>query len=186
VKLHPDAGYWNRGVANVPDMTGAKHLLDCRDLIAILDAVGVNRPLPRVLDVGCGTGRAFDVSDGNYVGADIAQAMVDYCTARGRAAMVIGGPDDLPPGPFANILCISVFTHMDRKERRAYLAAFATRGAALLADIIKGDGSGSVAAWTARPEEFEQDLRDYGFAFRAPADFKWDSHVHSYYYAERV
>ena len=53
---HPHTAYWDRGVRNVPDMTGAKHLLDGRDLYAVCQALDIDLPLPNVLDVGCGPG----------------------------------------------------------------------------------------------------------------------------------
>lgn len=180
--MHKDASYWDRGWRNVPDMTGARHLLDAPDLKEVLGSFGIPLPLKNVLDVGCGTGRASQLCDG-YLGTDIAQSAIDYCAKKKIPAVLMTGPDDLPSGPFDVILCISVFTHVDRAERRSYLDAFAARVDVLVVDIIKGDGSGNVAAWTAVPEEFEQDMRDCGFEFASPADYRWDDHVHSYYVA---
>ena len=52
--LHPYASYWDRGESNVPDMTGAKHLLDGRDLEAVFRALGIESDraiLAHIVDV---------------------------------------------------------------------------------------------------------------------------------------
>jgi len=183
--LHVDAAYWDRGWRNVPDMTGARRLLDAPDLREIAAALVIELPLRDVLDVGCGTGRAAQVCT-SYVGTDIAPSAIEYCERKKIPAMLMTGSHDLPPGQFQTVLCISVFTHMGRDERRAYLAAFARKADELIADIIIGDGTGDVAVWTAVREEFEADLREAGYVHSHPVDFQWDDHVHSYCFAEQV
>lgn len=180
--MHPDAPYWDRGVANVPDMTGARHLLDARDLKTICEGFGLTIPLPNVLDIGCGTGRLARLCAG-YHGVDIAPSAVDYCRARGIQADVISGPGDLPAGPFDLVTAISVCTHINREDRQALLIAIRARTTRVLVDIIPGDGSGDVSVWTAVPEEFEADLRAAGFDVIDVVNYQWDMHVHRYAYA---
>lgn len=182
---HPHTGYWNRGVRNVPDMTGAKHLLDARDLRRVLTALGVDVPLQgRVLDVGCGTGRLAQLCAGEYVGVDIAPDAVDYCKNLGLDATVISGPTFWFPAVDL-IACISVFTHMAREERRAYLETFAEIAPRAVVDIIPGDGSGDVARWTADPALFVLDVVAAGFSVSRVTDAQWDVTTHRYYLIER-
>lgn len=190
--LHPDAAYWDKGVRNVPDMTGAKHLLDARDLRAVCGALGLTLPLGSVVDVGCGTGRLSQLC-ANYWGFDVAPSAVEYCHARGITATLITGPDFHVSGPVDLIACISVFTHIDRAERQRYLSAFRRLHVGrpswhlaprLLVDIIPGNGSGNVALWTADPAEFEADLAAAGYTGAKSVDQAWDQHIHRYYYAE--
>ncbi len=184
---HPDTPYWDRGASNVPDMTGARHLLDGRDLVAVFAALGLSVPLTgSVVDIGCGTGRLAQLCRDGYWGFDIAPAAVEYCRARGLTAQLITGPGfhvkraDL-------IACISVFTHMSRDERVAYLESFAAMPATdIVVDIIPGDGTGNVAVWTAVPAEFEADAKAAGFAIAAVTDHQWDDHRHRYYRLRRA
>jgi hypothetical protein len=59
----------------------------------------------------------------------------------------------------------------------------------LLVDIIPGDGSGDVARWTARPDEFEADLAAAGWCAILTATAAWENpagsppaQTHRYYY----
>lgn len=84
------------------------------------------------------------------------------------------------------VVCLSVFTHIDRDERRAYLQAFAARAPRLLVDIIPGDGAGGVALWTAQVVEFEADLHDAGFDVQGVYERRCPSGpTHRYYLALR-
>jgi SAM-dependent methyltransferase len=183
--LHPFASYWDKGVANVPDMTGAKHLLDGRDLVAVFKSLHMPERLLNVLDVGCGTGRMAQFCDDDYYGMDIAPSMVEYCRSKGIAAGMMAGAFDLTPIRADWVTCISVFTHIDQAERQAYLAAFWLVAENVLVDIIPGDGSGNVAVWTAIPHQFEEDCQNAGFSIVAHADHQWDMHTHRYYRLRR-
>lgn len=184
---HPAAAYWDRGTRNVPDMTGARHVLDAADLRLVCARLDIALPLRGdVLDVGCGTGRLAQICEpGHYYGFDIAPSAVAYCRTFGLFAQVMRGPDDLPDAGFGWTTCVSVFTHMDRAERQAYLAAFARISPELLVDIIPGDGSGDVAYWTADAPTFEADLAAAGYAIVARTDHSWDDAPHRFYHARR-
>lgn len=187
--LHPYAAYWDQGVMNVPDMTGAKHLLDGRDLQSVFASLGMPARLSNVLDVGCGTGRMAQFCDG-YTGVDIAPSMVNYCRNSGIEASVIAGPQDLDGGGiglgFEWVTCISVFTHIPRAERLMYLNEFYRIAENVLVDIIAGDGAGDVALWTAAPDSFEEDCQAVGFQVVGVVNHQWDLHVHRYYRLQRV
>ena len=188
MKSHWSEHYWDRGVRNVPDMTGARAVMDASDLKTLCAEFGITLPMKIVLDVGCGTGRASQLCDG-YVGVDVSPSMVQYSQAKGLTASLISGHEDLPTGPFDLILCISVFTHIPREERIQYLQEFAKRSNRLLVDIIPGDGKGSVALWTADPAAFAADLLASGWIYGKAVDQCWDAAPvktqHQYYYCWR-
>lgn len=184
--LHPYALYWDRGVQNVPDMTGAKRLLDARDLMSVCGALGFDVPIKgMVCDIGCGTGRMAQLCEG-YHGFDIAQSAVAYCLGKGIEATLITGPAFFAPRTYDLVSAISVFTHIDRAERQQYLQTMARLSANVLVDIIPGDGTGEVALWTADPAEFEADVRAAGFVVVGSVDHQWDLHLHRYYRLRRV
>lgn len=183
---HEYTPYWDRGWRNVPDMTGAKAMLDGCDIVDLSKSLGFSLPLKNVLDVGCGTGRLAQHADG-YLGCDIAPSAVEYCERKGIKAIVISGPDDMsttePEPPYDWITCISVFTHIDILEREIYLERFRALGHNLLVDIIPGDGSGDVARWTADPAYFQQQVLDTGWEIKAVAERFWPGdNIHRYYY----
>lgn len=185
--MHPYAAYWDKGVANVPDMTGAKHLLDARDLKAIFAQVDLPVPFVGTLvDVGCGTGRMAQLcaDASQYVGLDISPSMVEYCRQAGLTAHLMDGA---PWSVFdvKLITCISVFTHIGRAERVKYLLAFRRAAPKVLVDIIPGDGSGHVALWTAKPDEFVSDVERSGFRVAGDVTQAWDMHTHRYFLLER-
>jgi SAM-dependent methyltransferase len=184
--------YWDRGVRNVPDMTGAANLMDGADLVRICADRGIDLPLPNVLDVGCGTGRIAQHCSG-YLGVDIAPSAIAYCAEQGLDARVIDGPLSLPHLRFEWITCLSVFTHIEPDERFDYLEAFASRARFVLVDIIPGaEEGGSVALWTVPPSNFQADLGAAGFAIHGWAEYRWpggrhhEGHTHRYYHVEVV
>lgn len=201
--------YWDRGVAAVPMMTGAATLMRGEDILEHAERLGLSLPLTNVLDVGCGTGRVAAFCSG-YLGVDIAPSAIGWCQAHGVPATLIEGPADLPQTfhdldrcadcqrldflqqmaqarpTFDWVVCLSVFTHIDRDERCAYLTAFAARAPRLLVDIIPGDGSGGVALWTAQVTEFEADLHASGFDVQGVYERLCPSGpTHRYYLAHR-
>lgn len=188
--MHPAAGYWDKGVRNVPDMTGAAGLLDGADLKCITEDMGIALPLKNVLDVGCGTGRIAFFCDG-YLGVDIAQSAIDYCELHDIKARLIDGPMDLPHLRFDWITCFSVFTHIDADERNDYLEAFAKRSKHVLVDIIPGETeSGGVELHRVPSAVFEAELGSLGFAIRGVHEYKWPDgrhhfgNQHRYYHLE--
>lgn len=184
--MNPAAAYWERGLASVPHVTGAARLLDAHDVPELAAALGFGLPFGRVLDVGCGTGRiATHCRD--YVGVDISRDAVAYCRRAGLKALVIEDERDLSQrflDPFDLVACLSVFTHIDATARRRYLACFAKLAPQLLVDIIPGDGSGGVPAWTAIPSEFERQVEASGYRIRATTDRTETDWTHRYYWAE--
>ena len=212
--MNQRAAYWNQGVAQVPTMTGAASLMDGSDICAHATALGFTLPFASVLDVGCGTGRLAqfvtcypESGRPKYIGCDIARDAVTYCRQLGLEAFEITGPSNLPqslhpieldgvqcwwlfPGEerrvFEWITCLSVFTHIPRSERKAYLREFTTRAPNLLVDIIPGDGSGDVAMWTADVPGFEADLDETGWRVMAQHDRPCPSGpTHRFYRCER-
>lgn len=180
--MNKDAPYWERGVSQVPFVTGASKLLDARDMKELADALHFKLPLGSVLDVGCGTGRIAKHCE-RYHGVDISRDAVHYCQQHGLAADVIEGPDSLIGyEPVDVITCMSVFTHISDGDRALYLAAFAPIALWLLVDIIPGTGGGDVAAWTAKPEEFVEQLKAFGFKVDAVYEKAEDGFRHRYYW----
>lgn len=180
---HLYASYWDRGTANVPDMTGARDLLDARDLVEVCGRLGITLPLVNVLDIGCGTGRLAQIAEG-YVGCDIALSAVDYCAEKELDARLIDKPGDIS-GAFGWVTCISVFTHIDRDERIDYLRWFARLAPDALVDIIHGDGGGSVQVWTADDATFRADVLACGFEIVAVTDLTWGDTSHRYFRLRR-
>jgi SAM-dependent methyltransferase len=188
VLMSDTVAYWDRGLSAVPWVTGASTLMDGHDIVSLCDECGIALPLPRVLDVGCGSGRLAQHATG-YVGCDIAPSAVEFCLRRGFEAHEIDSPDGLEDlvqaaSPFELVTALSVFTHIDREERRAYLRVFRQAAGRLLVDIIPGDGSGDVAMWTAVESEFRADLQAAGYDIWHVADrISPTGLTHRYFYA---
>lgn len=185
---HPYAAYWDRGETNVPDMTGAKYLLEANDQRAVFTALGFTLPLQGwVIDIGCGTGRLSQLCANlqQYIGFDIAPSAIEYCKRRGIDAHLITGPR-VSVSRCDLLTCVSVCTHISRDERREYLTAFAEYAREIVVDIVPGDGSGGVELWTAVPEDFEADIAAAGYTIQAKCDHQWDWDMHRYYRAVRA
>jgi SAM-dependent methyltransferase len=178
--MNADVLYWDRGIDAVPVMTGAATVLDASEIAAVCGRLWLEFPLPNVLDVGCGTGRFAKLCNG-YVGVDIAPSAVAYCQREGLTASTISGPDDLPAGPFGLIACLSVFTHINRDARRAYLRAFAERADRVLVDVIHGTEGGDVTMWRADLAGFRADIAEAGFRVHASTQGVGIGALHTYY-----
>jgi SAM-dependent methyltransferase len=170
---HVHADYWSRGLFEVPTVTGAAAVMDCRDLLPVLAEFGVPVPVRgSVLDIGCGSGRMAAHCAGAYVGLDISPDCVEYCRRSGLEAHLIGQDDiaAIRTGRFDWLFCFSVFTHMGREERLLYLRELPRLGSQLVADIIPGTGAGDVALWTADEAEFRRDAETQGWDILASTD----------------
>jgi SAM-dependent methyltransferase len=182
-KLHRDAAYWDCGVSRVPRRTGAATLMEASDIISLCDELGIELPLPSLLDVGCGTGRASGVcADARrYLGLDITPSCVAFCHEHGIPAVLIRGASDVVYAGAEWTFALSLFTHMDRRERRAYLQHFYSPH--ILVDIIPGNGSGDVALWTANEAGFRRDLAAADYAVHRQADrIGPDGALHRYFW----
>lgn len=186
--MHPSAAYWDKGIRNVPDMTGARLVLDGRDMREVMTRLGIDIPVGSLLDYGCGTGRLAQLAQ-SYMGLDIAPSAIDYCLSKGLSARLIEGPGDIPALTYDLIACISVCTHIDADERAQLLWAFGERCRHLLVDIIPGDGGGDIALWTADTAQFEELLTDCGWTVEGWTEYPWDASLqltlHRYYRCSR-
>jgi SAM-dependent methyltransferase len=113
-----------------------------------LDVVG-SYENPRVLDVGCGSGRigelVLDAGAGDYIGVDFAETMLDLARARldrfgDRVTLIQGDFRDVElEGPFDVILALGLFDYIADPE------SFARR----MRDVASPGGSvvGSFPRW---------------------------------------
>jgi SAM-dependent methyltransferase len=105
---------------------------------------------PRVLDVGCGSGRigefALDAGASRYVGIDFSEPMIELASARLerfglRAELIIGDFLEVPiDGPFDVVLALGLFDYLPEPHR------FSRRMFELCAD--GGCLVGSFPAWS--------------------------------------
>lgn len=176
--------YWRSSVEDVPHLTGAASVMDLSDLNPVFETMGIPFSRLDVLDVGCGTGRLASIC-GSWVGCDINPAAVEYCRNRGLACFEIDGPDDLPVGDFDITVALSVFTHISREDRRAYMRAFNTEW--VLADVIEGEEGGTPGVWRANVDDFLADSKKEGYAWGVSATNTAPSReVHRYYLFNKV
>jgi SAM-dependent methyltransferase len=183
--VNPAARYWDHGVASVPQMTGAAHVMDASDIPSLARDLGFELPMGEVLDVGCGSGRIARHCT-KYVGADISQDAIAFCRGNGLDALLIDGPQSLPArSDFDMVTCLSVFTHIDEPERAAYLRKFRHLAEWLLVDVIPGDGTGGIPFWTASLGRFGLLLRAEGYEVMSETERKARAgdYVHHYYFA---
>lgn len=175
--------FWDVPVEQVPQKTGAATVMDCADIQDVLDNLRVSLDDKLVVDVGCGTGRLHRLC-GEYVGYDVAPNMVLYAAIGGLNVRLIDGPQDVhAKGDI--VCCLSVFTHLPRDERRAYLEKFRTLAPTLLVDILPdGEESGGIPAWFTPSSSFERDLIAAGFEnFDSYSRESPDAALHRYYLA---
>lgn len=183
--------FWDVPVEQVPAKTGAAPVMDCSDIQDVLTNLDVTLAGKQVVDVGCGTGRMGKLCDpGRYLGFDIAPGMVKHARLKHWPAFLLDGPAHLAtvmPSGVDIILCLSVFTHLPRAERQAYLAAFAVNEVEeLLVDILDGEEGGSIAVWFADRDDFEADLAAAGFTeFDSYKRGSPDGAGHLYYHARK-
>lgn len=178
------AAFWNVEPHEAPHKTGAASVMDLADIRDVLDHFDLDMSNRRVVDVGCGTGRLAQVC-GDYYGYDVAAGMVAYAKQNGVRAALIGDLEDCQGADI--VCCLSVFTHIPRFERQAYLARFAQLADLVLVDILPGAEEGSIPAWYADEAGFERDLVDAGFGdFDAYARVSPDGATHRYYLARKA
>lgn len=177
------AEYWDVPVEQVPEKTGAATVMGLEDIREVLDHFRLDLSDKRVADIGCGTGRLAQVC-GEYWGFDIAPGMVAYGQAAGLNVAPLEALASLASVDV--VCCLSVFTHITRADRQAYLARFARLAPMVLVDILPGADGGDVAATFSDPRLFESDLADAGFGdFDTYRRTSPDGALHSYYLAWR-
>ncbi len=171
--------YWTTSQDNVFYLTGAVNATGVEDIQEVLDGFDVS--LTDVIDVGCGTGRISKLCK-IYRGFDISPSQVEYAKSKGLNAELLDGPESLKGLKADWVLCLSVFTHISRDDRQAYLDVFKTIAPNLLVDILPGAEGGSVPAWYANQEDFESDLQGAGYRYSSLV--RYPGHYHRYYLAE--
>jgi SAM-dependent methyltransferase len=165
-----NAGFWNRGIDQVERMTGlgtapTPDALAGADIREVCRRLGILLPVPRLLDVGCGTGRLRPMADA-YLGVDISESAIAYCVARDVPVLLVDGPDDLTrfgPDEFDWVWACSVFTHIGRDEQQRYLGQFVQIAPRLLVDILPGDSGRGPARWGTDEATFRLDLVAAGY-----------------------
>src|SRR5215217_5442547 len=77
----------------------------------------LNKPNPKILDVGCGTGANLKMlaAHGSAEGVDISPQAIDFCRERGLDAVRLGAAEDLPyeNGVFDLVTALDVVEHLD-------------------------------------------------------------------------
>lgn len=91
------------------------------------------RPKDKLLDLGCGNGRLFELTQGkdvSYTGVDISQALISIAEAKYPAAhFLLIDPLKLPfpNGSFDVIFCLAVYHHLPGQEMRRQFLSEAKR-----------------------------------------------------------
>lgn len=178
--------FWTVPAEKVAEKTGAVNADGVSDLVEVLAALNADLSRQKVIDVGCGTGRLATLC-GEYVGLDVAPSQVEFARAAGLEAELIDGPGDLAgfESDADTVCCFSVFTHVPRSERQAYLREFRLLAARTVADVLPAEtDGGGISAWYADTSAFESDLVDAGFEnFDSYDRTSGDGHLHRYYLA---
>jgi len=174
--------FWTVPQEDVFYKTGAVNAVGVTDIQEVVDGLGLDLSTSDVIDVGCGTGRISALC-GEYRGYDIAPSQVEYARSTGLQAELIDGPESLQGLTAGIVLCLSVFTHISRGDRQAYLDVFRSIAPRLLVDILPGAEGGGIPAWYADVEQFEFDLRAAGYEIQS-SFVRYPGHHHRYFYAE--
>lgn len=184
--------YWQNlagsvGVAKATGLGGGvEYVADVEAALATLDFTLSGR----VLDIGCGTGRLAELAT-DYTGVDIAPAMVEYATSKGRNAALITGPESLADYPsFDRICMLSVFTHVPRDVRQAYLRVIAdhltTDGEAMVTVFLGAEGGG-IGFTVSDASAFSSDMAAVGLRVIKQFESNYDgTGAHTVYRMGRV
>jgi hypothetical protein len=81
------------------------------------------------------------------------------------------------------VVCLSVFTHIPRVLRQAYLEWFLGVAPRLLVDILPGEEGGNIGAWYADPDDFAVDMAWAGWAIDGEFDRHAETGYHHRYYS---
>lgn len=163
--------------------TGAADVMDLRDIRPVLAHFAINLHNMKVADVGCGTGRLSQTCR-DYYGYDISPSMVAYAKQNGVRAALVGDLADLTGADI--VCCLSVFTHIHRADRQAYLARFRQLAPQLLVDILPGAEGGHPGVWYADRDNFEHDLESVGYTIVGSyPQTSPDGANHLYYHARQ-
>jgi ubiquinone/menaquinone biosynthesis C-methylase UbiE len=77
----------------------------------------LNKPQPRILDVGCGTGANLKMlrAHGSAEGVDISEQAVEFCRERGLDSVKLGAAEELPyeDESFDLVTALDVIEHLD-------------------------------------------------------------------------
>lgn len=109
-------------------------------LLRALRRLLVNRPSPRILDVGCGTGGTMDRVRplGTVVGLDLEPLALEYCRERGWTTLVQGSATALPfaDASFDAAIALDVLEHVpDHRAAAREIARVLAPGGVLLATV---------------------------------------------------
>lgn len=107
------------------------------------------RPNQRILDLGCGNGRFFEIANGaEYFGCDISEKMIEIAKERyPQAKFFLTAPFSLPfqDNFFDKVFCLAVFHHIPSFEFRMKFLKEIKR-------VLKKDGQLFLCVWNLLPK----------------------------------